>query len=518
MAGKTKQETKNTGDESPSSVLKVKDKKHESHSLDLVHTSHAIAHTDDYHGNQVSYADSNLLFTKYLVKTPRSARTFAYVLVALFLLLIIILFWVPWVQTVSAKGRVTSLAPNERPQFIQAQITGRLVAWRVKESQYVNPGDTIAILEDIDSKFLDPSLLRNSNDQVLALEERAVNAEKQISAFRKQVQSEEQARDASVRAAQEAYNQSIQRKIALEAQLKQEKLNFQIATQRYKDRKELFDKGLRSLREFERATLEQQEAEVKLDRVEADLQGAKNAVSQAEATVKNRLSDGQSKVLKAIADESKALETLSSINNSLAKARSELNNAIVRRGAAVVTSAIQGRVVRLYSFGPGETVKQGDALAMIAPETKSLAVELYVSGNDAPLISKGRHVRVQFDGFPAFQISGFPGVRVGTFGGEVVLVDAVDDDKAKGMFRVLIKPDEQHDEQWPQSDYLRPGTQASGWMLLNTVSLGWEIWRQFNGFPPSVVKPASAGKPPRKFGSSDDKKDDKDSGGDDDKK
>ncbi|MBL7999914.1 MAG: HlyD family efflux transporter periplasmic adaptor subunit, partial [Candidatus Kapabacteria bacterium] len=347
-------------------------------------------------------------------------------------------------------------------------------------------------------KFLDPNLLRNSQDQLTALEERAANAGKQIDAFHKQVQAEENARDASVRAAKESYNQSVQRRIALEAQLKQEKLNYEIAQQRFKDRKELFDKGLRSLREFERAKLELQEAEVKLDRIEADLEGARNAVAQAEATVKNRVSDGQSKVLKAIADESKALETLSSINNSLAKARSELNNATARRGASVVTASISAKVVRLYSFGPGETVKQGDVLAILAPHTESLAVELFVSGNDAPLISKGNHVRLQFDGFPAFQISGFPGVRVGTFGGEVVVVDAVDDDKARGMFRVLIKPDTTRDEPWAHSSYLRPGTQASGWMQLNTVSLAWELWRQFNGFPPSVSKPADAGAKPKR--------------------
>jgi hypothetical protein len=29
-------------------------------------------------------------------------------------------------------------------------------------------------------------------------------------------------------------------------------------------------------------------------------------------------------------------------------------------------------------------------------------------------------------------------------------------------------------------------------MQLNVVSLGWEIWRQLNGFPPTVKKPVNA--------------------------
>ena len=29
---------------------------------------------------------------------------------------------------------------------------------------------------------------------------------------------------------------------------------------------------------------------------------------------------------------------------------------------------------------------------------------------------------------------------------------------------------------------------ANGWVMLNQVPLGYEIWRQLNGFPPSVSK------------------------------
>jgi hypothetical protein len=32
--------------------------------------------------------------------------------------------------------------------------------------------------------------------------------------------------------------------------------------------------------------------------------------------------------------------------------------------------------------------------------------------------------------------------------------------------------------------YLRQGVRANGWILLDEVRLGYELWRQFNGFPP----------------------------------
>ncbi|MFM9068837.1 MAG: hemolysin D, partial [Planctomycetota bacterium] len=35
----------------------------------------------------------------------------------------------------------------------------------------------------------------------------------------------------------------------------------------------------------------------------------------------------------------------------------------------------------------------------------------------------------------------------------------------------------------PEAKLLRQGVRANGWVLLNEVSLGYEIWRQLNGFP-----------------------------------
>jgi hypothetical protein len=37
---------------------------------------------------------------------------------------------------------------------------------------------------------------------------------------------------------------------------------------------------------------------------------------------------------------------------------------------------------------------------------------------------------------------------------------------------------------WPDGRYLRQGTDVTGWVLLNEVPIGYELWRQFMGFPP----------------------------------
>ena len=63
-------------------------------------------------------------------------------------------------------------------------------------------------------------------------------------------------------------------------------------------------------------------------------------------------------------------------------------------------------------------------------------------------------------------------------------MDATDD--GLGRFRVLVEPDPR-DEPWPSAQYLRQGVRANGWVLLDNVSLGYELWRQFNGFPPAIA-------------------------------
>ena len=82
-------------------------------------------------------------------------------------------------------------------------------------------------------------------------------------------------------------------------------------------------------------------------------------------------------------------------------------------------------------------------------------------------------------------------MAVGTFAGKVKVIDAVDD--GKNRFRIIVEPDADaiksgKEEPWPTLNELRPGAEANGWVMLDTVSLGWELWRQFNAFPPTVKR------------------------------
>jgi hypothetical protein len=61
-----------------------------------------------------------------------------------------------------------------------------------------------------------------------------------------------------------------------------------------------------------------------------------------------------------------------------------------------------------------------------------------------------------------------------------------------------VRPD--GEVEWPSDRYLRQGVRANGWVMLNQVPLGYEIWRQLNGFPATISKdePGKSGKDDKK--------------------
>jgi RND family efflux transporter MFP subunit len=160
---------------------------------------------------------------------------------------------------------------------------------------------------------------------------------------------------------------------------------------------------------------------------------------------------------------------------------------ISRQLTQKIYAPVSGTILKVVAGQGGRVVKSGEMLATLIPETDSRVVELWVSGNDVPLIQVGSRVRLQFEGWPAVQFSGWPSLAIGTFEGAVKFIDPSDSNH--GKFRVLVEPSV--NSRWPNGQYLRQGIRTLGWIQLGRVSLAFEIWRQINGFPPSVASKES---------------------------
>jgi len=56
------------------------------------------------------------------------------------LILLVIIAFLPWTQNIRAKGMITTLRLEQRPQELNTVIAGKVEAWYFKEGDFVKRG------------------------------------------------------------------------------------------------------------------------------------------------------------------------------------------------------------------------------------------------------------------------------------------------------------------------------------------------------------------------------------------
>ncbi|MCA9259352.1 MAG: HlyD family efflux transporter periplasmic adaptor subunit, partial [Planctomycetales bacterium] len=312
-------------------------------------------------------------------------------------------------------------------------------------------------------------------------QEKLRTAETKARVYRLNVTDFEEAKVAAVAAADELVEAARAKLEAKEQVLAAYRAKETQAQLDYTRQSGLGDKGYKPEKEIEKFKKDLDVAIAEREAAEREVESAESEVSAKEHERVQKSREAQTKVDKARAFQAEAEGEIATVNKDLR----DLQIKLAELQRLTITAPRDGTLFRLPVYERGQAVKEGDELFTIVPDTTERAVELLVSGNDIPLVRKGDHVRLQFEGWPAVQFAGWPSVAVGTFGGEVVAIDATDN--GKGQFRVLVK-DDQQGQDWPSERFLRQGVRANGWVMLQQVALGYEIWRQLNGFPPVVAK------------------------------
>jgi membrane fusion protein, adhesin transport system len=407
-----------------------------------------------------------------LVRAPRLARTIARLFGSLLFIVAVALVTVPWQQNSPAHGRVIAFAPLDRQQTVEAPIDGRVVRWYVREGDRVLEGAPLVDIADNDADLV--SRLEREKE---ALHDRIDAAKARMKAVGERIDSLESSRDSALQAATSRVRMAQDRVKAAGQAVVASKATAKTAEQNLERQQSLFKDGLTSKRTVELAELDVARASTEVERAHASLSAARSEESALEADMMKVRNDASASINDATATRASAQAEIASADAELARMEVRLARQLMQ----AVKAPRSGTVFRIVAKQGGEMVKTGEVLLSIVPDTDEAAVELWVEGNDVNLVAPGRTVRLQFEGWPAIQFSGWPSAAVGTYGGTVAFVDAADD--GHGKFRVLVIPDNPND--WPSKQFLRQGTRANGWILLNRVTLGYELWRQFNGFPPS---------------------------------
>lgn len=397
-------------------------------------------------------------------------------------LLVIILF-LPWTQNIKAKGVITTLYQDQRPQDIHSPIPGRIVKWWVKEGDYVKKGDTLLQISEIKEDYLDPKLVGRTQEQLQAKKGSIGFYEGKIAATGSQIEALKQARDLKLEQLQNKLIQLDNKLAAEAAEITATNNEFKLAKDQYERQQLMFENGLVSQTQLQQRNIAYQNALAKKVIAENKLAQTQQEVLNTKIERNSVEQEYTEKISKAEGDRFQSLSQVATGQGEVAKLENQLSNYTIRNGMYILLAPQDGQIVQANKGGIGEVLKEGERITVIVPQVKNYAVEMFVRPVDLPLINVGQTVRFMFDGFPAIVFSGWPNASYGTFAAKIIAFENTI--SPNGLFRILVVEDKTQ-KPWPPQ--LKIGSGAQGFVLLKDVPIWYELWRNINGFPPDFYQ------------------------------
>jgi multidrug resistance efflux pump len=392
--------------------------------------------------------------------------------------------FLPWTQNIRAKGTVTALKQEQRPQQINTMIDGRIEKWFIKEGDFVKKGDTLVQLSEINIDYLDPKLMQRTAEQIEAKRSSVASYENKINATGAQIEALKASLQAKLDQLKNKYRQAEVKLQSDSMEVIAAANDWRIASVQYNRQKALHDSGLVSLTQLELRNQAYQTAWAKKISAENKYLASRQELSIVQIEASAVQQEYTEKVSKAEAERYGSSSSVATGQGDIAKLQIQYASYSIRNGMYHIIAPQSGQIIQARNTGIGEIVKESDMLIHIVPDQIDYAVEMYVRPADLPLVATGQKVRFLFDGFPAIVFSGWPEASYGTYQGVVSAVES--DVSGNGMFKLLVKEDSTY-RKWPKE--LRIGTGANGIALLKNVPLWYELWRNINSFPPDYYKP-----------------------------
>jgi multidrug efflux pump subunit AcrA (membrane-fusion protein) len=406
-----------------------------------------------------------------------------YWVLGFFIAMSIILF-LPWTQNVRAKGNVTTLRQEQRPQELNSILPGKIVKWYVKEGDAVKAGDTILQISEIKDDYFDPNLVNRTGQQIDAKQLSVEYYKNKVTATQTQIGALGNNRLLKQAQLQNKIKQLVFKLQSDSSDVMAANNDFVIATKQFKRQQAMYDSGLVSLTQLEQRNAYFQNASAKKINTENKFSNTKQdlLIARIEADAINQ--DYLEKLSKAQGEQFQSMSQIAGGQGDVAKLENQYSNYNIRKGMYFITAPQNGQITKAKKAGIGEIIKDGEMLVEIVPDNVDYAVELFIEPMDLPLIAKDKKVQFLFDGFPAIVFSGWPNTSYGTFTGKIVAIE--NSVSSNGKFRILVTADKTAKKKWPQE--LKIGTGAQGFALLKNVPVWYELWRNINGFPPDYYK------------------------------
>lgn len=396
-----------------------------------------------------------------------------------FLILAVLILFLPWTQNIRFTGSVSTLYQDQRPQQLNSPIPGRIIKWYVKNGDHVKQGDTLLQLAEIKPEYLDPQLVQRTQEQVQAKKGVRDYYEAKVSTTNAQLKAINEARRLKLKQLEVKIAQLNNKIAAEEAELAAVANELKLIEDQYNRQKRMYEEGLVSLTQFQQRSASYQNALAKKTSAENKLAQTRQEILAVNIEQNATIQDYTEKLSKTEGERFQSMGQIEGSTGEIAKLENQVANYQARQGLYYVLASQDGQVVQLNKSGIGEILKETESIGTIVPKKVNYAVEIYVKPVDLPLLQVGQRVMCTFDGFPAIVFSGWPNSSYGTFAGKVVAIES--NINVNGLFKALVVEDNSQ-KPWPPQ--IKMGSGVQGIALLNDVPIWYEFWRNINGFPP----------------------------------
>jgi len=386
------------------------------------------------------------------------------------------MLFLPWEQTVRGEGQLMAQNPSERGHMIAATVDGFIDTLYVRENQKVKIGDSLFKMVDLDQNYSERIGRMDQN-----LKKQMFHTEEEYSTLIKNRENSVAQMKTGDELYSKRYKQGLQEYKSLEFKKSSIAENYRVERLNYERVKTLYEESIESKRSLERAENSYAKAKAEWEKINVDLDIQKRQLEIIEKEKEQYLLDASNKIRMIDNTMNAAQVRLHSLQRDGERQESD----IARYATSDVKAEKDGTVLRVLVNDKNRYVPKGEPIIHFAPNVSKRMIMFKISDFHMPLIKPGLPVRIRFYGWPTLQISGWPKIQFGTFGGIIERVDPIAFEE--GWYYAYIVEDP--NEPWPQDGILRVGTRATVWARLSTVPIWYQIWRTMNAIPPKMVRP-----------------------------
>jgi len=286
----------------------------------------------------------------YLVNKDSKVRWWFYACVLVF----IIFLFLPWTQNIRAKGSVTTLYQDQRPQQVNTMIGGRVMKWHIKEGDYVKAGDTLIQLTEVKVDYLDPNLLQRTQEQLTGKQLSVEYYKSKVGVADQQIGAINSGLQLKLNQLHNKLNQLNLKVQADSAEAIAANNDFSIGTKQYNRQKAMYDSGLVSLTQLEIRNQQYQNALAKKISAENKLANSKQDLTITRIEMNALQQENIEKVTKAQGEQFQSLTQIASGQADIAKLENQYASYNIRNGMYYVLASQSGQIVKAQKAGIGE--------------------------------------------------------------------------------------------------------------------------------------------------------------------